>query len=147
MIVAAARRAVAQGEVLVPGADALRSLSLDLDAPPADVAPVLNACWRVGRVALTGPPHRGGAWSRPVLVARGRPIRPLDPATAETTSLYPIVLLSALRPGDRPILVSATSTPPPHRPHPGFTPRVCSGGRVGQDELNWPTSKGGGVWT
>jgi uncharacterized protein (TIGR03083 family) len=51
--------AVALGEVLVHGADALRPLSLDLDAPPEDVPPVLNAYWRIGRLAFHGAPHRG----------------------------------------------------------------------------------------
>lgn len=52
-------RAVALGEVLVHSADALRPLSLDLDAPQQDVIPVLDAYWRFGRVAFHAAPQRG----------------------------------------------------------------------------------------
>ena len=51
--------AVALGEVLVHGADALRPLGLELEAPPEDVTPVLDAYWRVGRVAFHAAPQRG----------------------------------------------------------------------------------------
>jgi uncharacterized protein (TIGR03083 family) len=51
--------AVALGEVLVHSADALRPLSLDLEAPPQDVVPVLDAYWTVGRVAFHAAPQRG----------------------------------------------------------------------------------------
>lgn len=50
--------AVALGEVLVHSADALRPLSLDVDAPPVDAAPVLDTYRQVGRVVFHAAPHR-----------------------------------------------------------------------------------------
>ena len=52
-------RAVALGEVLVHGSDALRPLSMELDARPADVAEVLDVYRRFGRLAFHAPSHRG----------------------------------------------------------------------------------------
>ena len=51
--------AVALGEVLVHGADALRPLDLELDGPPSDAARVLDAYWRIGQFAFHGAPHKG----------------------------------------------------------------------------------------
>lgn len=51
--------AVALGEVLVHGADAMGPLGLELAVPPQGVTSVLDAYWRVGRVAFHAAPHRG----------------------------------------------------------------------------------------
>jgi uncharacterized protein (TIGR03083 family) len=51
---------MALGDVLVHSADAFRPLGLDVDAPPADAAPVLDAYWRTARIVFhaTPPKHR-----------------------------------------------------------------------------------------
>lgn len=46
-------------DVLVHSADAFRAVGLDLDAPPVDAAPALNALWKTGRVVVHAVPHRG----------------------------------------------------------------------------------------
>lgn len=51
--------AVVLGEVLVHGADALRPLDLDVEAPSADASPVLDAYWRIGRLAFHAAPQQG----------------------------------------------------------------------------------------
>ena len=50
--------AVAQGEMLVHSADALRPLGLSLDSPPETAAPLLDVYWRMGRLAFHGAPLR-----------------------------------------------------------------------------------------
>jgi uncharacterized protein (TIGR03083 family) len=50
--------AVALGELLVHGPDALRPVGLDGDAPPADAAPVLDLYWRMGRFIFRAAPQR-----------------------------------------------------------------------------------------
>lgn len=49
---------VALGEVLVHGADMLRPLGLDVDAPTAYAAAVLDVYRRVGRMVFHAAPHR-----------------------------------------------------------------------------------------
>ncbi len=51
--------AVALGEGLVHGSDALRPLGLDVDAQPAIACPVLDAYWRIGRLAFHAAPQQG----------------------------------------------------------------------------------------
>jgi uncharacterized protein (TIGR03083 family) len=51
--------AMGLGDVLVHSADAFRPLSLDVDAPPAAVALVLDAYWRRGRMLVHAEPQRG----------------------------------------------------------------------------------------
>jgi len=50
--------AMGLGDVLVHSADALRPVGLDVDAPPADAAPVLGAYWRRGRMVVHAAPQR-----------------------------------------------------------------------------------------
>jgi hypothetical protein len=51
--------AIGLGDVLVHSADdAFRPLGVDMDAPPADAAPVLDAYWRRGRTIVHAAPHR-----------------------------------------------------------------------------------------
>jgi uncharacterized protein (TIGR03083 family) len=50
--------AVALGDVLVHGNDALRGVGLEFEVRPADVLPVLNTYRRVGGLAFHGRPHR-----------------------------------------------------------------------------------------
>ena len=47
------------GDVLVHSADAFRPLSLDVDAPPAAVALVLDAYWWRGRMLVHAEPQWG----------------------------------------------------------------------------------------
>jgi uncharacterized protein (TIGR03083 family) len=51
--------AMGLGDVLVHCADAFRPVGLDVDAPPADAAPVLDAFWRRGRMLVHAAPQRG----------------------------------------------------------------------------------------
>lgn len=51
--------AMGLGDVLVHSADAFRPLGLDVDAPPADAAPVLDAYWRRGRMVVHAAPQEG----------------------------------------------------------------------------------------
>jgi len=51
--------AMGLGDVLVHCADALRPIGLDVDAPPADAAPVLEAYWRRGRMVVHSAPQEG----------------------------------------------------------------------------------------
>jgi uncharacterized protein (TIGR03083 family) len=51
--------AMGLGDVLVHSADAFRPLGLDVDAPPAAVALVLDAYWRRGRMLVHAEPQRG----------------------------------------------------------------------------------------
>ena len=46
-------------DVLVHSADALRPLGLDVDAPPADSAPALDALWKAGRMIVHATPQQG----------------------------------------------------------------------------------------
>jgi uncharacterized protein (TIGR03083 family) len=50
--------AIGLGDVLVHSADAFRPVGLDVDAPPDDAAPALDAFWRAGRVIVHSAPHR-----------------------------------------------------------------------------------------
>jgi uncharacterized protein (TIGR03083 family) len=63
--------AMGLADVLVHSADALRPIGLDVDAPPADAAPALDALWKSGRVVVHAVPQRGRrlvatdlSWSR-----------------------------------------------------------------------------------
>lgn len=49
---------MALGDVLVHSADVFRPLGLDVDAPPADAAPVLDAYWRTARIVFHVAPPR-----------------------------------------------------------------------------------------
>ncbi len=51
--------AMGLADVLVHSADAFRPLGLDVDAPPADAIPVLDAFWRRGRMVVHAEPQRG----------------------------------------------------------------------------------------
>jgi len=51
--------AVALGEVIVHGADALRPLGIEMEIDPAQVVPVLGAYRRFGRLAFHAAPGRG----------------------------------------------------------------------------------------
>jgi hypothetical protein len=51
--------AMGLGDVLVHSADAFRPLGIDVDAPPADAVPVLEAYWRRGRMLVHAEPHQG----------------------------------------------------------------------------------------
>jgi uncharacterized protein (TIGR03083 family) len=51
--------AMGLGDVLVHCADALRPLGHDVDAPPGDAAPVLDAFWRRGRMLVHAAPQQG----------------------------------------------------------------------------------------
>jgi uncharacterized protein (TIGR03083 family) len=51
--------AMGLGDVLVHTADAFRPLGLDVDAPPATAAPVLDAYWQRGRLLVHAEPQRG----------------------------------------------------------------------------------------
>lgn len=51
--------AMGLGDVLVHSADAFRPIGLDVDAPPADAAPVLDAYWRRGRMVVHAAPQEG----------------------------------------------------------------------------------------
>lgn len=46
-------------DVLVHSADALRPLGLDVDAPPADAVPALDALWKAGRMIVHATPQQG----------------------------------------------------------------------------------------
>jgi uncharacterized protein (TIGR03083 family) len=50
--------AMGLGDVLVHSADAFRPVGLDVEAPPADAAPVLDAYWRRGRMVFHAEPQR-----------------------------------------------------------------------------------------
>jgi uncharacterized protein (TIGR03083 family) len=50
--------AMGLGDVLVHSADAFRPLGLEVDAPPADAAPVLDTYWRSARIVFHAAPHR-----------------------------------------------------------------------------------------
>jgi uncharacterized protein (TIGR03083 family) len=45
-------------DVLVHSADAFRPVGVDEDAPPAAVAPALDALWKTGRLVVHAVPHR-----------------------------------------------------------------------------------------
>jgi uncharacterized protein (TIGR03083 family) len=45
-------------DVLVHGADAFRPVGVDVDAPPADAVPALDALWKRGRVIVHAVPQR-----------------------------------------------------------------------------------------
>lgn len=51
--------AMGLGDVLVHSADAFRPIGLDVDAPPADAVPVLDAYWRRGRMVVHAAPQEG----------------------------------------------------------------------------------------
>ena len=51
--------AVALGEVLVHGSDALRPVGAEVQASPTDATTVLDAYWKLGRLAFHAAPHRG----------------------------------------------------------------------------------------
>lgn len=51
--------AIGLGDVLVHTADAFRPLGMDVDAPPADALPVLDAYWERGRTIFHAAPQRG----------------------------------------------------------------------------------------
>lgn len=51
--------AMGLADVLVHSADAFRPLGLDVDAPPADAIPVLDALWQRGRLVVHAEPQRG----------------------------------------------------------------------------------------
>ena len=51
--------AMGLGDVLVHSADAFRPLGLDVDAPPADAVPVLDAYWSRGRMVVHAEPQQG----------------------------------------------------------------------------------------
>jgi uncharacterized protein (TIGR03083 family) len=46
-------------DVLVHSADALRPVGFEVDAPPADAAPALDALWSAGRLIVHATPQRG----------------------------------------------------------------------------------------
>ncbi|HEX4162317.1 MAG TPA: maleylpyruvate isomerase family mycothiol-dependent enzyme [Acidimicrobiales bacterium] len=46
-------------DVLVHSADALRPISLEVDAPPADAPPALDALWKAGRMIVHASPQQG----------------------------------------------------------------------------------------
>ena len=46
-------------DVLVHSADVLRPLGQDVEAPPADAGPALDALWRAGRMVVHAVPHEG----------------------------------------------------------------------------------------
>jgi uncharacterized protein (TIGR03083 family) len=50
---------VALGEILVHGSDALRPVGADVHAPTTDATTVLDAYWKLGRVAFHAAPHQG----------------------------------------------------------------------------------------
>ena len=50
--------AMGLADVLVHSADAFRPVGLDVDAPPADTVPALDALWTRGRVVVHAVPHR-----------------------------------------------------------------------------------------
>ena len=50
--------AMGMGDVLVHSADVFRPLGLDVDAPPAVAALVLDAYWRRGRMLVHAEPQR-----------------------------------------------------------------------------------------
>lgn len=50
---------VALGEILVHGSDALRPVGVEIYAPPVDATAVLDAYWRLGRLAFHAEPHMG----------------------------------------------------------------------------------------
>ena len=43
-------------------ADAFRPIGLNVDAPPADAIPVLDAFWKRGRMVVHAEPQRGRHW-------------------------------------------------------------------------------------
>jgi hypothetical protein len=51
--------AMGLGDVLVHSADAFRPLGIDVDAPPVDAVPVLEAYWRRGRMLVHAEPQQG----------------------------------------------------------------------------------------
>jgi uncharacterized protein (TIGR03083 family) len=51
--------AIGLGDVLVHSADAFRPLGLDVSAPPADAATVLDAYWHRGRMIVHAQPQKG----------------------------------------------------------------------------------------
>jgi uncharacterized protein (TIGR03083 family) len=51
--------AMGLGDVLVHSVDAFRPLGLEVDAPPADAVPVLDAYWRRGRMLVHAVPQQG----------------------------------------------------------------------------------------
>jgi uncharacterized protein (TIGR03083 family) len=51
--------AMGLADVLVHSADAFRPLGLNVDAPPADAIPVLDAFWKRGRMVVHAEPQRG----------------------------------------------------------------------------------------
>ena len=46
-------------DVLVHSADALRPIGLEVDAPPADAPPALDALWKAGRMIVHASPQQG----------------------------------------------------------------------------------------
>jgi uncharacterized protein (TIGR03083 family) len=46
-------------DVLVHSADALRPIGLEVDAPPADAPPALDALWKAGRMIVHACPQQG----------------------------------------------------------------------------------------
>jgi uncharacterized protein (TIGR03083 family) len=46
-------------DVLVHSADALRPVGLEVDAPPADAPPALDALWKAGRMIVHASPQQG----------------------------------------------------------------------------------------
>jgi uncharacterized protein (TIGR03083 family) len=46
-------------DLLVHSADAFRPVGLDVDAPPIDAVPALDALWKTGRTVVHVVPHRG----------------------------------------------------------------------------------------
>ena len=46
-------------DLLVHSADAFRPVGLDVDAPPADVGPALDALWKTGRIVVHAVPQAG----------------------------------------------------------------------------------------
>lgn len=46
-------------DVLVHTADALRPLGIEVDTPPADAAPALDALWKSGRMIVHATPQQG----------------------------------------------------------------------------------------
>jgi uncharacterized protein (TIGR03083 family) len=51
--------AVALGEVLVHGSDALRPVGAEVHSSPADATTVLDTYWKLGRFAFHAAPHQG----------------------------------------------------------------------------------------
>lgn len=68
-------------DVLVHSADAFRAVGLDLDAPPVDAAPALNALWKTDRVVHAVPGRVESLTSSSLAIAGPGPSRNLASMT------------------------------------------------------------------